>query len=69
MSTPIKCPICSQAIEVLPSKSAKSGKHFIQLKCPVDARHFRGFIHDRMFVETALSHHGAIHGLPDEQVS
>ena len=69
MSTSIKCPICSQAIEVLPAKSAKFGKYFIQLKCPVDARHFRGFIHDRQFVESALSHHGAIHGLPGEQAS
>ena len=69
MSTSLKCPICSHAIEVRPSKGAKSGKLFIQLKCPIDARHFRGFIHDRSFVESALSHHGATQGYSGEQAS
>ena len=56
-------------MEVLPAKSAKSGKPYIQLKCPVDARHFRGFIHDREFVEPVLLGHVASDDSPGNQVN
>lgn len=69
MTTSIKCPICGTLMEVLPSKSTKSGKPYIQLKCPVDARHFRGFIHDREFVEAALLGHGAPNNSHGAQVN
>ena len=65
----LTCPICGALMEVLPAKSAKSGKPYIQLKCPVDARHFRGFIHDREFVETVLLGHVASHDSPGNQVN
>ena len=55
----LDCPICDKGIEIEPSKSTKSGKYFIQLKCPVDARHFRGFIHDKAFVNAVILHYGA----------
>ena len=69
MSASNKCPVCRQPMEVLPSKNVKSGKLFIQLKCLVDARHFRGFIHDREFIAENFSHHAAIHDSHDDQAN
>ena len=69
MSTSINCLVCSQAIEVLPLKSAKTGKYFLQLKCPVDARHIRGFIHDRAFVDSVISNLGVTHTSLDDRAN
>ena len=33
----------------------KSGKAFLMLVCPVDGRHFRGFITDRTYVRQVMS--------------
>ena len=44
------CPVCSESLTVRPAEGRKSGKPFIMLVCPVDGRHFRGFITDKEYV-------------------
>ena len=52
----IGCPVCGTGLRISPAKSrkAKNPKAFLMLICPVDGRHFRGFINDRDFVASAL---------------
>lgn len=45
------CPICNQPLAVRSAHGRKSGKPFIMFLCPVDGRHFRGFISHRPYVE------------------
>ena len=40
----IKCPICANPLSIRMAKGRKSNKLFIMLVCPLDGRHFRGFI-------------------------
>ena len=49
----IGCPVCATPLKLSPAKSrkAKKPKLFLMLACPVDGRHFRGFINDKAFVE------------------
>ena len=67
MSANCTCPICGEAIQMRLAKGRKSGKPSLFLLCPADARHFRGFINDRRYVENVLSHYGETHGSNDEQ--
>lgn len=45
------CPVCGEALDVRLAQGRKSGKPFIALVCPVDGRHFRGFIADRGYLD------------------
>ncbi|MDP6452743.1 MAG: hypothetical protein QF898_05490 [SAR202 cluster bacterium] len=45
----IPCPLCRVGLRVKLARS-KKGKPSIALSCPVDGRHFRGFITDRAYV-------------------
>lgn len=49
-----KCPICACPLKVGIAKGRKSGKAFVMLRCPVDGRHFRGFITDRQYTARFL---------------
>lgn len=48
------CPICHQPLSVRLTKGRKSKKPFLMLICPVDGRHFRGFIGDRGFINQSI---------------
>ena len=52
----VACPVCGTALSLSPAKSRKSKrpKQFLMLVCPVDGRHFRGFINDREFVRQVI---------------
>ena len=64
-----KCPICNGAIKAKLAIGRKSGKRSLALACPTDARHFRGFINDREFVERNLSHHLSIKDSESDQAN
>ncbi len=49
------CPVCKQSLSVELAHGRKSGKAFVMLRCPIDGRHFRGFISDRGFVSAVLA--------------
>ncbi|MBN4064108.1 hypothetical protein JYU04_00050 [Dehalococcoides mccartyi] len=57
-STSATCPVCQGALEVTLATGRKSRKRSLSMVCLADARHYRGFIHDKTFVESAFSHHG-----------
>jgi hypothetical protein len=40
------------------AQGRKSGKKFIMVRCPVEGRHFRGFISDQEYVREVLSRVG-----------
>jgi len=50
----IPCPLCPQPLALSIAHGRKTGKPFVALKCPRDARHFRGFIADRQFVARVI---------------
>lgn len=50
----IQCPVCGDPIAFQITKSKKSGKPSLMMKCPRDGRHFRAFICDKKFVEDVL---------------
>ena len=54
--TEIGCPVCGTALRLSTARSrkAKNPKTFLMLTCPVDGRHFRGFINDREFVSRTM---------------
>jgi len=54
-STKPPCPVCRQPLDLRIARGRKSGKTFLMLICAHDARHFRGFINDRTYVEGVLS--------------
>lgn len=54
-STQPTCPVCRQPLALRLAHGRKSGKTFLMLLCAQDARHFRGFINDRDFVDGVLS--------------
>ncbi len=62
----IGCPVCGQSLRLSPARSrkAKKPKAFLMLACPVDGRHFRGFISDQDFVSRVLQ---SAEGLGAEQ--
>lgn len=51
----ISCPICSAKLMIRTAKGRKSNKPFIMMVCPVDGRHFRGFITDQSYIKRILS--------------
>ena len=55
-STSPTCPVCQGIVEIKLAIGRKSGKPSLSMVCPTDARHFRGFINDKDFVESALPH-------------
>ncbi len=50
----VRCLVCKGALEVRLAKGRKSAKTFLMLVCPVDGRHFRGFINDQDYVKGVL---------------
>ena len=50
----IGCPVCSKPLSISIVRGRKSNKPFIQFKCDIDGRHFRGFINDQMYVQSIL---------------
>ena len=46
----ISCLVCNGPLELRVAHGRKSNKPFLLLICPVDGRHFRGFIADREYV-------------------
>ena len=54
-ATAVPCLICQQPLTLRLAKGRKSGKVFVMLLCSVDARHFRGFINDRKYVDSVLA--------------
>ena len=55
-STQPPCPVCRQPLALRIARGRKSGKTFLMLLCAYYARHFRGFINDRTYVDGVLSH-------------
>ena len=55
MSQSVACPICKEFLALRTVRGRKSGKPFLMLVCPVDGRHFRGFITDRTYVKQVLA--------------
>jgi hypothetical protein len=49
------CPVCGHMMAARVATGRKSGKPFVMLTCPADARHFRGFIGDRTYVREVLA--------------
>ena len=47
--------VCEAHLQVRLTRGRKSGKAFLMLICPVDGRHFRGFINDRKYVDGVLA--------------
>ena len=50
MSNELGCPVCGGGLDVRPARGRKSQKPFVMLVCPVNGRHFRGFITDQAYV-------------------
>ena len=48
------CLVCNGSLELRIAHGRKSNKPFLLLICPVDGRHFRGFIADREYVGTVV---------------
>ena len=53
-SQSVPCLICAMPLDLRSARGRKSGKPFLMLVCPVDGRHFRGFITDRNYVKQVL---------------
>ena len=48
------CPVSSIGIEVRLARGRKSGKPSIMFICPLDGKHFRGFITYRPYVQQVM---------------
>ena len=55
-SLQVPCLVCATALTLRLVRGRKSGKPFLMLICPVDGRHFRGFITHRDYVAGVLAH-------------
>ena len=53
-SQPVPCLICGTSLSLRTARGRRSGKPFLMLVCPIDGRHFRGFISDRNYVKQVL---------------
>jgi hypothetical protein len=51
----IPCIVCGSGLSLRTARGRKSGKPFLMLVCPVDGRHFRGFITHRDYVAGVLA--------------
>lgn len=49
----VPCPVCSGPVDMKPA-IRKSGKPSVTLVCRSDAGHFRGFINDPGFINSAI---------------
>lgn len=54
LETGAPCPVCGAGLRMKLARSKRTGKPSIALSCPVDGRHFRGFIADRDYVSKLL---------------
>ena len=54
-SLQVPCLVCAAALTLRLARGRKSGKPFLMLICPVDGRHFRGFITHRDYVGGVLA--------------
>ena len=54
-SLQVPCLVCTTALTLRLVRGRKSGKPFLMLICPVDGRHFRGFITHRDYVSGVLA--------------
>jgi hypothetical protein len=52
----VPCLICGTPLTLRLARGRKSGKPSIMLICPIDGRHFRGFITHRDYVAGVLAH-------------
>lgn len=55
IDTQAPCLICRQPLTIRPCRGRKSGKPSLMVICPVDGRHFRGFINDQAYVKEVLA--------------
>ena len=51
----VPCLICGTPLTLRLAQGRKSGKPFLMLICPIDGRHFRGFITHRDYVAGVLA--------------
>jgi hypothetical protein len=51
----VPCLVCGIPLMLRLARGRKSGKPFLMLICPVDGRHFRGFITQRDYVAGVLA--------------
>jgi hypothetical protein len=51
----VPCLICGTPLSLRLARGRKSGKPFLMLICPIDGRHFRGFITHRDYVAGVLA--------------
>jgi hypothetical protein len=54
-SPAVPCLVCATPLALRLVRGRKSGKPFLMLICPVDGRHFRGFITQRDYVAGVLA--------------
>jgi hypothetical protein len=54
-SLQVPCLVCTTALTLRLVRGRKSGKPFLMLICPMDGRHFRGFITHRDYVAAVLA--------------
>ena len=54
-SQEIPCLVCRKPLDLRLARGRKSSKPIIMLVCPVDGRHFRGFITDQTYVGGILT--------------
>ncbi len=50
----ISCLVCHRSLELRVAHGRKSQKPFLLLICPLDGRHFRGFIADKEYVTEVI---------------
>lgn len=48
-----KCPVCGSGLVACFTKSQRSSREAVMLKCEHDSRHFRAFINDPQWCEMA----------------
>ena len=51
----IPCLVCGTDLSLRLTRGRKSGKPFVMLICPIDGRHFRGFITSQPYVAEVLA--------------
>lgn len=51
----MRCPVCGAELGSIFTKSQRSNRQAVMLMCPVDARHFRGFVNDPKWVSEAVA--------------
>jgi hypothetical protein len=54
-SPSVPCLVCATPLALRLVRGRKSGKPFLMLICPIDGRHFRGFITQRDYVAGVLA--------------